>query len=114
VVSFAALDDGRHTLEVTAKTVDGVESKRAVHLDFEASASVRVSFVADIKPLAAARCDKCHTTGTEPELSTLAQWREFAAAASTAVRDRRMPADGPMDAASIQLLARWASGGTLP
>ncbi|MER2564944.1 MAG: hypothetical protein ABTQ32_29740 [Myxococcaceae bacterium] len=114
LVSFAALTDGPHTIEVTATTVDGVESKRLVHFDLEASASVQISWERDIRPLAEARCNQCHSTGTKPELATLEQWKANATAAANAVRDRRMPADGPLDAAGIQLVQRWVSGGTLP
>ncbi|MDX2014106.1 MAG: hypothetical protein SFW67_28165 [Myxococcaceae bacterium] len=114
VVSFAALSDGWHTLRITAKTSDGVEVERIVHFDLEASAAVMVSYERDIKPLSAARCDKCHSTGTQPALGTFEQWKANAASAAAAVRDRRMPADGPLDAAGIQLVQRWVSGGTLP
>jgi hypothetical protein len=115
VVSFAALSDGWHTLRVTAKTTEGVETERAVHFDLEASASLVVSYERDIKQLSAARCETCHQVGrTQPVLATYEQWKANAAAAAAAVRDRRMPADGPLDAAGIQLVQRWVSGGTLP
>lgn len=114
LVSFAALTDGLHTLEVTTRTIDGVEGKRLVHFDLEASASVQVSWQRDIRPLSETRCNKCHSTGTQPELATFEQWKTFANAAAAAVRDRRMPADGPLDAAGIQLVQRWVTGGTLP
>lgn len=113
-VSFAALTDGFHTLEVKVKTKDGQESRRQVHFDLEASASIQVSWERDIKPITDARCNKCHSTGTSPKLETLAQWRANANEAAAAVRDRRMPADGPLDAAGIQLIQRWAVGGQLP
>jgi hypothetical protein len=114
VISFGALTDGLHTLEVAARTTDGVDSKRLVHFDLEASASVQVSWQRDIRPLSQARCDKCHSAGTQPDLSTYDQWKTFATAAANAVRDRRMPADGPLDAVGIQLVQRWVTGGTLP
>jgi hypothetical protein len=113
-VSFAALSDGWHTLRLLATSAEGDALERTIHFDFEASASVQVSWERDIQPLALSRCDKCHTTGTLPELKTYAQWKTQAAAAAAAVRDRRMPADGPLDAAGIQLFQRWASGGALP
>ncbi len=113
-VSFAALTDGLHTLEVTARTTEGVETKRLLHFDLEASASIQVSWQRDIRPLVEARCNKCHATGTEPKLSTYDEWKANAEASATAVRDRRMPADGPLDAAGIQLMQRWVNGGALP
>ncbi|MBL8923509.1 MAG: hypothetical protein JNJ54_31940 [Myxococcaceae bacterium] len=113
-ISFGVLTDGLHTLEVSARTADGVDSKRLVHFDLEASAVVQVSWQRDIRPLSQARCDKCHSTGTQPDLSSYEQWKTFAAACANAVRDRRMPADGPLDAAGIQLVQRWVTGGSLP
>jgi len=32
----------------------------------------------------------------------------------TAVKDKRMPADGPLDPSFIQKIARWVNGGMLP
>ncbi|MCA3016153.1 MAG: hypothetical protein INH41_27535 [Myxococcaceae bacterium] len=114
VVSFSGLSDGWHTLHLAARSADGVERARAVRFDLEASATAAVSYERDLKPLSASRCDKCHGTGTQPALSTYAQWKANAAAAAAAVRDRRMPADGPLDPAGVRLIQRWASGGTLP
>lgn len=113
-VSFAALTDGLHTLELNARFPGGVESRRLLHFELAASASIEVSYQRDIRPLAEARCDKCHAVATEPELKTYAQWKDAAASIAAAVNQRRMPADGPLDAASIQLVQRWVSGGTLP
>lgn len=113
-VSFSSLPDGLHTLALNTRTVDGVESQRLIHFDLEASASIQVSWQRDIRPLSEARCNKCHGTGTQPELNTFEQWKANAAPAAAAVRDRRMPADGPLDAANILLVQRWVTGGTLP
>lgn len=113
-VSFAALEDGPHTLEVTTKGTDSRESKRVVYFDFLGSKAVQVSWARDVKPVNDSRCAKCHTTGTRPELATFEQWKANAKEIGAAVRDRRMPADGPLDAANMQLLQRWAAGGQLP
>jgi NAD(P)-dependent dehydrogenase (short-subunit alcohol dehydrogenase family) len=53
----------------------GVESTRLLHFDLEASAAIEVSYQRDIRPLSEARCDKCHATGTQPELKTFEQWK---------------------------------------
>ncbi len=113
-VSFASLTDGLHTLELAARFAGGVESTRLLHFDLEASAAIEVSYQRDIRPLSEARCDKCHATGTQPELKTFEQWKANASGIAAAVKDRRMPADGPLEAANIQLVQRWVTGGTLP
>jgi hypothetical protein len=112
-VSFAALGDGLHTLNLTA-LVDGSVSTRAVSFELHASANAVLSWERDIKPIAEARCSKCHTTGTMPELASFTQWQTNSAAIVNAVRDRRMPADGPLDPGGIQAIARWVNAGTLP
>lgn len=112
-VSFATLADGWHTLSVTA-TTGGKSVTRRLHFEFLGSASAAISFATDIRPLAIERCDKCHTTGTEPELATYEQWKANATAIAAAVRDARMPADGPLDAAGVAAIVRWVNGGTLP
>ncbi len=73
-----------------------------------------LSWAADIDSISTSRCAKRHTTGTMPELKTFAQWKESSTLILNAVRDRRMPADGPLDPAGIQAIARWVNGGTLP
>ncbi|MEW5741262.1 MAG: hypothetical protein AB1938_20235 [Myxococcota bacterium] len=116
-VSFATLEDGRHTLVLSVTFGEGdaaVTTERRVHFDFLGSASAVISFERDLASLNAARCAKCHTTGTKPDLGTYEDWKANAAAIATAVRDRRMPADGPLDPASILAIQRWVNGGTQP
>ncbi len=112
-VSFGSLTDGWHTLNVVT-TLGEQKTTRKVNFEFLGAATAQVSWETDIKPISDLRCAKCHTTGTEPELKTYAQWKANAAGAASAVRDARMPADGPMDSASVSAIVRWANGGTLP
>lgn len=113
-VSFNTLADGRHTLGVKATFADGSTTSRLVHFEFLGSASAVISYDKDIKPLNDSRCAKCHTTGTQPELKTYDQWKANALSIATAVREKRMPADGPLDPAGIQAVQRWVNGGSLP
>lgn len=112
-VSLAALANGRHLLTVIARTGEATATRR-VHFEFLGAAGATVSWGADVAALNTERCAKCHSTGTEPELKTYEQWRTHAAAISAAVRDRRMPADGPLDEGGIQTIVRWVNGGGLP
>jgi hypothetical protein len=112
-ISLAALEDGWHTLTLAARK-GGVTTSRRLHFEFLGAETAAVSWEVDIKALGEARCAKCHTTGTSPELATYEQWKQNAAAIAQAVRDARMPADGPMDAASISAVIRWVNGGAQP
>jgi hypothetical protein len=112
-VSLASLQDGWHTLTVTA-TVGEASLSRRVHFEFLGSSSAVISWEADIRALSEARCAKCHTTGTDPSLATYEEWRANAAAIASAVRESRMPADGPLDAASVASIVRWVNGGARP
>jgi hypothetical protein len=112
-VSFGTLEDGWHTLTVTA-TEGEVVSYRRVHFEFLGAGTAAVSWAQDIQQLGIDRCSKCHATGTEPELVTYAQWRANAAAIASAVRESRMPADGPLDSAGVAAIIRWVNGGAQP
>lgn len=112
-LSLAALSDGWHTLAL-ATTQGEATAWRRVHFEFLGASTAAVSWEADIKQLGVERCAKCHATGTSPELITWEQWKMHAAAIASAVRDGRMPADGPMDAASSSAIVRWVNGGAQP
>lgn len=112
-VSLAALTDGWHTLTLTATTGESNVLRR-VHFEYRGSATAAVSWESDIKQLGIDRCAKCHSTGTMPALDTYEQWKANAAAISQAVRDARMPADGPLDPGGVQAIVRWVNGGALP
>ncbi len=112
-ISLASLMNGRHVLTLTA-TAGEASATRRVHFEFLGAAGATVSWEADVRALGEARCGKCHSTGTEPELTTYEQWKTHAAAIAAAVRDRRMPADGPLDEGAIQAMVRWVNGGALP
>jgi hypothetical protein len=112
--SFAALDKGVQTLEVVARFLDGSEAKRAVHFDFEPVVPVEVGWEKDMLPIFQARCAKCHTSGPGRPLNTYELWKQNEALISAAVRDQRMPADGPLDPQLISLIQRWAASGAKP
>jgi hypothetical protein len=112
-VSLATLADGWHTLTVTA-TTGSQATLRRVHFEFLGSANASVSWETDIRELGVERCSKCHATGTEPELVTYEQWKANATAIASAVRDSRMPADGPLDSAGVAAIVRWVNGGAQP
>lgn len=116
-ISFATLEDGRHTLRLDVTWGEGeaaTTASRRLHFEFRGSASAVISWERDLAALNDARCAKCHNTGTNPELKTYEQWKTHATAIANAVRDQRMPADGPLDPASIQAIGRWVNGGAQP
>jgi hypothetical protein len=112
--SFAALEPGLNSLEVVARFLDGTESKRRVHFDFQPVGPVVLGWDKDIRPIYETRCAKCHVSGPGRQLSTYELWRENANLITAAVRDQRMPADGPLDQQLITLIQRWAASGTKP
>lgn len=112
-LSLAGLDDGDHTLRVVSEGPNGTQG-RLVHFTFLGASTAVVSFATNIAPVSQARCAKCHTTGTLPELKTYEQWKANAEDIAQVVRDRRMPADGPLDAFQYSLIQRWVSGGATP
>jgi hypothetical protein len=111
--SMAGLSSGLHTLTVTAELASGPESRR-LHFDFRSSTSSALSFAKDVKPIFEARCAKCHSHGPGHELKTYEEWVSDKDRMVKAVVELRMPADGPLDPTQIQILQRWASGGSAP
>jgi hypothetical protein len=113
-LAFTALADGPHVLNITAKFNDERSAQRRLFFTFSGAGNGPLSWATDVRPISELRCAKCHSTGTQPDLSTFEAWQQNAPLIAAAVRDKRMPADGPLDPASIQLLQRWVNGGTLP
>ena len=112
-VSFAALDDGWHTLHVSA-TVDGATRERQLHFLFAGAANATLSWETDVKPVFEKHCASCHVSGPAPtELKDYAEWKANASTIADRVRTSSMPPGG-MDPASISTIVRWANGGTLP
>jgi hypothetical protein len=111
--SMAGLSSGWHTLTVTAELTPGPQSRR-LHFDFRSSTSSALSFAKDVKPIFEARCAKCHSHGPGHELKTYEEWVSDKDRMVKAVVELRMPADGPLDPTQIQVLQRWASGGSAP
>ncbi|MDY7227092.1 hypothetical protein [Hyalangium rubrum] len=112
--SFAALEPGKNVLELVARFLDGSESKRLVYFDFQPVGPVVLGWDKDIRPIHEARCAKCHISGPGRQLSTYELWKENAELITAAVRDQRMPADGPLDQQLITLIQRWAASGAKP
>ena len=112
--SFAALEPGMQSLEVVARFLDGSETKRVVHFDFAPVGPVEVGWAKDMRPIYESRCSKCHASGPGRQLSTYELWKENVDRISAAVRDQRMPADGPLDPQLISLIQRWVASGAKP
>jgi hypothetical protein len=112
--SFAGMEPGRYTLDVVALLQDGGEARRSVPFDYQPLSTVVLGWEQDVRPLFEARCAKCHTTGPGRPLASYALWKENVALITAAVRDQRMPADGPLNPQQIALLQRWAASGAKP
>ena len=112
--SFAGLEPGMNALSVLARFPDGTEAKRTVPFDYQPLSTEPLSWAADIRPIHESRCANCHTTGPARPLNTYELWKANAALITAAVRDQRMPADGPMDPQLITRIQRWAASGAKP
>ncbi|MET0403848.1 MAG: hypothetical protein ABW123_15665 [Cystobacter sp.] len=113
--SFAGLTPGQHMLNAVAHYADGTQARRSVSFAFEPLSTVTLGFEKDIRPIHAARCAKCHeSTGPGRPLSTYKQWKDNADLILAAVREQRMPADGPLDPQLLTLLQRWVATGANP
>ncbi|MCY1036372.1 hypothetical protein OV207_33355 [Corallococcus sp. BB11-1] len=111
--SFVNVTPGGHTLSVVARFEDGTEARRAVPFTYQPLTSTP-GYARDIRPVHEARCAKCHTTGPGNPLNTYELWKSNAQLINAAVRDLRMPADGPLDPQGIALINRWVASGMRP
>jgi hypothetical protein len=112
--SFAALEPGMQSLSVVARFLDGSETRRVVHFDYQPVGTAVLGWAQDIRSIHESRCAQCHVSGPGRPLATYAQWKENAELIVKAVRDQRMPADGPLDPQLINTIQRWASSGANP
>ncbi|EAU70070.1 hypothetical protein STIAU_8413 [Stigmatella aurantiaca DW4/3-1] len=112
--SFAALEPGMQSLSVVARFLDGSETRRVVHFDYQPVGAAVLSWEQNVRSIHESRCAQCHVSGPGRSLSTYAQWKENAELIVKAVRDQRMPADGPLDPQLINIIQRWASSGAKP
>ncbi|QRO02937.1 hypothetical protein JRI60_44340 [Archangium violaceum] len=112
--SFDGLGPGVHTLSAVARYADGTEARRAVSFSYQPVSSSVLGWNKDIRPIHVARCAKCHDSGPGRQLSTYQQWKDNLPLIIAAVRDQRMPADGPLDPQLISVIQRWATAGANP
>ncbi|PTL81818.1 hypothetical protein [Vitiosangium sp. GDMCC 1.1324] len=112
--SFVGLEPGPHTLSAVARYADGTEARRSVAFDYQPLSTVALGWDKDIRPIHESRCAKCHVSGPGRPLSSYELWKENVPLIVTAVREQRMPADGPLDPQLISLIQRWAATGANP
>lgn len=113
--SFAGLQAGMHTLSAVATYADGTRARRSVAFSYEPLSTVVLGWDKDIRPIHQQRCAKCHeSTGPGRPLSTYELWKDNSSLIIAAVREQRMPADGPLDPQLITLIQRWAATGANP
>jgi hypothetical protein len=73
-----------------------------------------LSWETDIRPIFDARCAHCHVSGPGINLVGYEIWKANAAVIVNILRERRMPADGPLEPELILKIQRWAQQGTPP
>lgn len=112
--SLAGLRAGLHTLSAVARFEDGSEARRVVAFDYQPASPAALSWSQDVQPIHQARCAQCHDDGPGRPLNTYELWKGSLELVVSAVRDRRMPADGPLDPQQISLIQRWAASGARP
>ncbi|HLL54923.1 MAG TPA: cytochrome c, partial [Myxococcaceae bacterium] len=112
--SFVGLSAGAHRLGVKVTYADDSTAERVVPYVFQPLSQEVPGWERDILPIHQARCAKCHETGPGIPLNTYALWRDNAASIVDVLRDRRMPADGPLEPDLILKVQRWVQGGTQP
>jgi hypothetical protein len=70
------------------------------------------TYTADIAPIYAARCARCHSNSVAEDLSTFTQLSGRKLSTRLALRERRMPPDLPLDPVSEAIFIAWIDGDT--
>ncbi len=70
------------------------------------------TYDADVAPLYAARCARCHTDSVAEELSSYELLSGRKSSMRLALRERRMPPDLPLDPVSEAIFVAWIDGDT--
>ncbi len=106
------LEDGTHTLEVTATYDDGRTAESA--LRFSYFAGPVPNWVEDVEPLMTAHCVVCHgERASARPLDSFALWQSEIDLILFNVREGRMPLmpNRPLNAGEIAVIEGWAAAG---
>lgn len=112
--SLVGLSEGMHALALRLGYGDGTTAERTVPFAFKPVSLEILSWDKDIRPIFEARCAACHVSGPGPELVGYEKWKANAETIVYMLRERRMPADGPLEPELILRVQRWAQMGTPP
>ncbi len=102
---------GAHRIDVVAHYKGGATLKRAIAFDYVSPLGRVPTYGADVVPIFAARCGRCHANGVARDLTTYAALSGQAAAVRASVRESRMPPDILLDATSVAIITAWVDGG---
>lgn len=111
VRDLVGLGFGAHKVDVIATYKDASTSKRSIAFDYASPLGRVPTFGADVVPIFAARCGRCHANGVARDLTTYAAMSAQAAAVRSSVREQRMPPDILLDATSVAIITAWVDGG---
>jgi hypothetical protein len=102
---------GAHRIDVALRTKSGATLTRSLSFDYASPLGRVPTYGADVVPIFAARCGRCHATGAARDLTSYATMSAQAASVRASVRERRMPPDILLDAASVAIVTAWVDGG---
>ena len=103
---------GTHRVDVVARYKGGATLKRAIAFDYVSPLGRVPTYGADVVPIFAARCGRCHANGVARDLTSYAALSGQAAAVRASVRESRMPPDILLDATSVAIITAWVDGNT--
>jgi hypothetical protein len=110
--SFPMLEFGMHTVEAVV-TYNGAPELRVERTFRYLSPLGRVpTYDADIVPLYATACARCHSTNIARDLRGYQRLADMAPVIADVVQSRRMPPDLTLDTPSIQVFSAWVAGGS--
>lgn len=111
VRDLPTLDFGDHTLGVTVRYRGAEPLRRTRRFTYLSPLGRVPTYEADIAPLYADRCARCHSTGIARDLRGYDRLRAQGPIVAQALLARRMPPDLAVDEPTVLLFTSWVAGG---
>lgn len=105
-----ALAFGAHRVDVIGRFRGGETKTQTVRFEYASPLGRVPLYGADVVPIFASHCARCHANGVARDLSSYAALSAQAALVRASVREARMPPDILLDRTSVAILTAWVDG----
>jgi hypothetical protein len=101
---------GAHRVDIVGHFRSGETTTETIRFDYASPLGRVPLYGADVVPIFASHCARCHANGVARDLSSYAALSSQAALVRASVREARMPPDILLDRTSVAILTAWVDG----